>query len=69
MQRATFIADGTIPGLCSCDLARRAADAIIVVHLQHRGHDLTGHHRAFRKALRGLDRRLLRDIGIDLGSA
>lgn len=69
MQRAIFIADGTIPGLCACDLARQAADAIIVAPPRHRGHDLAGHRRAFRRALRGLDRRLLRDIGIDLGSA
>ena len=64
MHHGRFIADRTMPGLSPSDLAERATHGIVVDQC-----GLSRRHAAYRRALRGLDRHLLRDIGIDLGSA
>lgn len=66
MCRSNFIADQTIPGLCSSDLASRAVDAVLLQHRRVTGRDLHRQRYAFREALKDLDSHLLRDIGIDL---
>ena len=66
MCRFRFIIDQSIPGLCSSDLASRAADAILLQHRRVTGRDLHRQRFAFREALKDLDSHLLRDIGIDL---
>lgn len=59
MANFFFVADNTIPGQSAAELVRRAADSIF-----------TGVARsgADRRALRGLDRQQLQDLGLDRGA-
>lgn len=62
MANFLFLADTTIPGQSAVDLFRRAADSV--------AQGLTGqdHDYRMRSGLRGLDREMLRDLGIDRGA-
>ena len=62
MANILFVADNTIPGQSAVDLFRRAADAVT--------QGLTGQNRDYRmrSGLRGLDREMLRDLGLDRGA-
>lgn len=62
MANTIFIADSTMPGLGAAELVRRAIDGI------YTGAAGPVRDKQWRRALRGLDRSLLRDIGVD-GSA
>lgn len=63
MAKMVFIADNTMPGLGAADFARRASDSI------DSGGALPNQDSRWRRALRGLDRGLLRDIGLDRGAS
>ncbi len=69
MHHGRFIADRTMPGLSPSDLAERASHGIVVDPCGLSRRHAARRRAAYRRALRGLDRHLLRDIGIDLGSA
>jgi len=62
MANTIFIADNTIPGQAAVDFVRRAADAI------NTGFAPRSQEYRMRHDLRGMDRGLLRDLGLD-GSA
>lgn len=69
MRHVHFFVDQTIPGLSPSDLAQRATHDIVVDQRGLTRQQTARRRAAYRRALKGLDRRLLRDIGIDLGSA
>lgn len=60
MANTIFIADNTIPGLGASDLARLSTGAVVGA-VDGRSRRL----RALCRALRGVDRHLLKDIGFD----
>ena len=69
MANSRFIADRTMPGLSARDLARRAADAIAFAYGGFAAGPAETHgHFAYRQAFTDLDRRMLRDLGVDRGS-
>lgn len=63
MANTIFVADNTMPGLGAADFVRRASDTIDT------GGSVPGQDSRWRRGLRGLDRGLLRDIGLDRGAS
>lgn len=66
MANLIFLADNTIPGQSVADFARRAADGIqttLTAFVQEP--TARRRHSAMRRSLRGLDRHLLQDLGLD----
>lgn len=59
MANLIFIADPTIPGLGAAEITRRASDGI------YTGAAAPGPASQLRRALRGLNRGTLQDIGLD----
>ncbi|MFQ5468503.1 MAG: hypothetical protein ACE5DS_10275 [Kiloniellaceae bacterium] len=63
MANFIFIADNTIPGLGASDLARLSSGGVTGA-----GDGRSARLRALCRALRGTDRHLLQDIGLDSDS-
>ena len=63
MANSIFIADPTIPGLGAAELSRRASDGI------YTGAAAPARASQLRRAVRGLDRGMLQDIGLDGGGS
>ena len=64
MANTTFVADNTFPGQSAVELFKLAASSI---GGRSSRYDRDGQRREFRlsRDMRGLDQRMLRDLGID----